>query len=272
MSLLWKDSTIVAFDAEMDGAFPLGFDFCEIGAVKWQNGEIVDEYQTLIRPRKVMSDFVIGIHGITNEMVQNSPRVDEVLPGFLDFIKDSVLLAHHAPFDLGFLMADVEKLSLPQPSNSIICTSLLSRHLVPESPDHKLQTLMKFFDLDAGQAHRALDDAKSCLQLGLKCFERAGKVTIDDLIQLQGVSFQWDDFSMDILRNRIEGFPLLLESLEEGVSCRIRYQGGTTPGKERTIRPIGIVRGPGRDFVQAHCTRSKQDKRFYLDKITAILK
>ncbi len=268
----WKDSVIVAFDAETDGAYPLGFDFCEIGAVKWKNGKIIDEYQTLIKPQKIMGDFVIGIHGITNEMVREAPRVDEVLPEFLKFIEGAVVIAHYATFDVGFLMADVEKLNLKMPENPILCSSLLSRSLIPESPDHKLQTLMKFLNLDSGQAHRALDDAKSCLQLGIKCFERAGNVSIKELQELQGVCLDWKNFSIQSLKSKIEGFFILLASIDEGVSCRIRYQGGSTPGKERAVRPIGIVRGPDKDFVLAHCSRSKKDKRFYLDKITAIFK
>lgn len=266
----WKNSTLVAFDAETDGAYPLGFDFCELGAVKWRDGQIIDKYETLVKPRKKMSDFVIGIHGITNEMVQDAPLIEEVLPDFLKFIDGCVLLAHHAPFDVGFLMADIEKYNLSPPQCPILCTSLLSRHLIPESSNHKLQTLMKFFDIKVKTAHRALEDAISCLKLALKCFERTGPMSIKKLQKMQGGALSWEDFSILNLNQEIPGFPILIDSLNEGVSCVIRYQGGSTPGKERTIKPLGIVRRPDKDFIQAHCQISKKDKRFYLDKIVAI--
>jgi DNA polymerase-3 subunit epsilon len=119
----WKDQTFVAFDTETSGAYPLGADVVEFGAVKWQNGEVIGEYQTLLKPREKMSDFIIGIHGITNEMVADAPTMDQKVSEILEFLGSSVLMAHHAPFDLGFMAIEFEINSrfLPVPYCAQVC-------------------------------------------------------------------------------------------------------------------------------------------------------
>ena len=81
----WKQTTIIAMDTETTGKYPLESELCEIAAVKWRGGRIVDEYKTLIKPTYLMSDQVIAIHNITNEMVAKAPSIGEVIGGFLQF-------------------------------------------------------------------------------------------------------------------------------------------------------------------------------------------
>ena len=109
----WTDYTYVAFDTETSGKFPLVAEIVEIAAVKWRQGKIIDTYQTLVKPDRLMGEAVIKIHHITNEMVANAPRIHEVIDGFDQFIKESILIAHHAAFDLGFLTIEFEKLNRP---------------------------------------------------------------------------------------------------------------------------------------------------------------
>ncbi len=197
LSEKWQNLTFVAFDTETSGAYPLSADICEIGAVKWQSGKIIEEFHTLLKPKELMSDFIIGIHGITNEMVSNAPRVEDKIKDFYDFIQHSVVVAHHAPFDLGFIAIEFEKAGLKLPEDPALCSSLLSRKLIPEAPRHKLQILIQHLKLHQGQAHRASDDAKACFEVALHCFQRAGaEATLEDLIKLQGKKLYWIDYSM----------------------------------------------------------------------------
>src|ERR1700677_4644319 len=99
----WRDYTYVAFDTETSGKFPLVAEIVEIAGVKWQRGKVIETYQTFVKPQRPMGESVIRIHHITNEMVEDAPRIHEVLPGFDAFIQGSVLMAHHAAFDMGFL-------------------------------------------------------------------------------------------------------------------------------------------------------------------------
>src|SRR5580693_4927267 len=92
---LWTDATLVALDLETTGKYPLDAEICEMAAVKWQNGQIVDTFQTLIRPTQPMSQAVIAIHNITNEMVADAPLLHEKLEEFHRFVSDGWLIAHH---------------------------------------------------------------------------------------------------------------------------------------------------------------------------------
>ena len=105
----WRDVPIVALDLETSGQYPINDDICEIAGARYVNGEVVEKFEQLVKPREKMSDFIITIHGITNEMVADAPPVAEVIPSFAEFVKDSVVVAHHSPFDLGFLAYDFEK-------------------------------------------------------------------------------------------------------------------------------------------------------------------
>lgn len=264
------DVPLVAFDTETSGAYPVGNDIVEFGAVKYYQGREVDRLQIFIKPRELMSDFIIGIHGITNEMVAQSPRMPEVISQIHSFLKHSVVVAHHSPFDVGFLVYDFEKSHLNLPSSPILCSSLLSRKLIKETENHKLQTLVKYFGFDGGEAHRALDDARSCLMVTLECLKRLPpQVTIGELTQIQEKQISWSQFL--ILKS---GQPLLLtlaDAIERKRNVEISYEkGGGGRSELRQIRPQGIVRNPDADYVQAICLRDGASKRFYISKIKDI--
>src|SRR4051812_41661743 len=99
----WSEFEFVAFDTETSGAYPLGCEVVEFGAVKWKGGKEIDSFQTLLKPSKPMSDFIIGIHGITNEMVADAPEMKDKISEIHQFLQGAIPLAHHAPFDMGFL-------------------------------------------------------------------------------------------------------------------------------------------------------------------------
>ena len=159
LSLPITQHTIVALDLEAAGAYPVGYDIVEFGAVKWRNGQIVDRLQLLLKPREPMSDFIIGIHGITNEMVADAATIADRVGEIHQFLSGAVVVAHHAPFDEGFLAWEFEKAALGFPNAEVLCSSLLARQLVRDVENHRLQTLVKYFGLRAGTAHRAGDDA-----------------------------------------------------------------------------------------------------------------
>lgn len=260
-----QDYTYVAFDTETSGAYPIGYDIVEFGAIKWYQGKEVGRLQFLLKPRETMSDFIIGIHGITNEMVADAPQMAEKISEIHEFFKDSVIMAHHAPFDLGFVAIEFEKHRLQLPGGPILCTSLLSRRWIPETENHKLQTLVKHFQFDGGAAHRAFDDAKSCLMVGMECFKRMPNSSLQEALQSQGKNLQWKDYalvhsSQEILKN-------LILAIEQKKNVDMIYDGGSKKGETRTVKPIGIVRNPDGDYLMAHCLSENTNKRYYLSRI-----
>lgn len=263
----WTDYTYVVFDTETSGAYPVGNEIVEIGAVKWTPAAgQMERFTSLLKPEKLMSDFIIGIHGISNEMVAGAPKIDAVLPKFMEFLGDAVLVAHHAPFDVGFLTYELERLKMRVPRCPILCTSLLARRLVPESPNHRLQTLVKELKLTAGTAHRAMDDADACRDLLEVCLKRVGeKANLKDVAKKMGKKLQWQDY---YLLSENQGVVAeVVKSLQAGKDLEFVYDGGSSKGMTRRMTALGVVRNPDGDYIQGVCHIDRASKRFYLSRI-----
>ncbi|MBX3039154.1 MAG: 3'-5' exonuclease [Bdellovibrionaceae bacterium] len=259
----WTEYTFVAFDTETSGAWPIGCDIVEFGAVKWQGGKEIDQIQMLFKPREPMTDFIIGIHGITNEMVEQAPPISQEIRRIGDFFRGAVSMAHHAPFDLGFVTIDLEANGVALPEEPALCTSLLSRKLIHGTPNHKLQTLVQHLGIDGGSAHRALDDARSCLQVGLKCFETLGpEATLEQILKTQEKRLFWKDYQI------LKGATPLIKTISEAIREKAVFHFVYDKGHDfRGAKPMGIVRNPDGDFMQALCMKDGIAKRFYLSKI-----
>ena len=268
----WNEYTYVAFDIEASNPYPLAGEMCEIAAVKWHNGAIVGEFQTLLKVSAPMSDFIISIHNITNEMLATAPKLEEKIHEFRDFIDGAVGIAHHAPFDMGFITAAIDEFGLPWPNTYVLCSSLLSRSIFPESTDHRLQTLVNHLKIQGGQAHRALDDAKACLQVFVKCMEKLHQIpptrTLEQVGGVQGKLLTWQRFSIkEFCKEKIG--EAIVEALRKKVHLEIIYQGGSHKGKPRQVKPMGLVRNPDGDFILAQDFEGGEPKRFYLNRITS---
>lgn len=266
-----SESFFVAFDTETTGAYPVRWEICEIAGVKWKDGQIIDKFSQLVRPRGPMHPIAYQIHGISASQLDKQPYIEEVLPDFLDFIEDATLIAHHAPFDIGFLSYDIEeKCRYPLPTNKIICTSLLSRKIFPKSPDHKLQTLMKYLKLKKQQPHhRSLSDSNACLLVALECFKKINPLTMDSINALMNVSLTWGRFSLKTLQ-AIPEMKILIKAILDRQQISIVYHRGSRPGVSRKLLPVGLVRNPTGDFLVAEDQSSNKPKRFYLDFVTNI--
>lgn len=265
----WQDYTYVAFDTETSGKFPLVAEVVEVAAVKWRGGKIIDSYQTLVKPSRPMGEAVIRIHHITNEMVENAPNISAILPKFDAFIQDSVLVAHHAAFDIGFLTLEYEKHNMALPTACSIDSCLLARKVFPKSTNHRLATLVALFDIKIENAHRALDDSKACLEVAMKCMEKVGQeATLEHLFKIQGTQFEWTRYSMkDLLSNEVTR--PLVEGARKQLVLEITYKGGSHPGEPRRITPQGLVRNPEGDYIVGLCHQDNTEKRFYLNRISS---
>ncbi len=263
----WTDLTFVGFDTETTGKYPLTAEICEIAGVKWRGGKVIDTFSTLVKPSRPMGEEVIKIHGITNEMVAAAPAIAERIGEFHAFLAGAVPIAHHAPFDLGFIAVEFERAGLALPAEPVICSSLLSREMIPESGNHRLQTLIGFLGLERGAAHRAHDDAKACLGVAIRCMERMEPApTLARVFQAQGGALHWRRFSMRELEDKDE-VGALVQASREGSDVEFVYAGGSKPGQKRRIKPIGVVRSLDGDFFVGVGPGETQSKRFFLDKV-----
>ena len=164
---------IIVLDFETTGLSTKGGDRAiEVGAVALQNGQITDRYQSLINPGFRVNAFIENYTHISNAMLAGAPDSHQVMPLLRDFIGDSVVVAHNASFDKGFLEAEYRRLGYPT-SHPFICSMRIARRLYPEAPNHRLGTLVEYTRTPhCGQFHRALADAEMTGYLWLNMVER----------------------------------------------------------------------------------------------------
>jgi DNA polymerase-3 subunit epsilon len=175
-------------DLETTGGSPADCSITEIGAVKYVGGVEVGSFQTLVNPGSPIPPFITILTGITQAMVVQAPGIEEVLPTFLEFIGDSVIVGHNVRFDLSFLNADALRLGYGRLPNRSVDTCALARRLIRnEVRNLKLQTLAGYFRSPTAPTHRALEDAKATAWVLHGLLERAGSLGItalEDLLQL----------------------------------------------------------------------------------------
>lgn len=160
----------VVFDFETTGTSPKYDEIIEIGAVKLVNGQIVDNFYSLVKPRTEISKISQQITGITMAELENAPSINHVWPQFLDFIKDSVLVAHNADFDVSFIKAISPDLDI-----TYLDTLRLSRTVQPNRKIHSLASLVRQFRLGKFKHHRADEDAAILAKVFLKLLEKVYK-------------------------------------------------------------------------------------------------
>jgi len=169
---------VVAFDLETTGLDPVRDRIVEIGAVKFDRKGFVARFSTLVNPGIPMPTEAGRVNNITDEMLAGKPGIGEVMPDFLCFIRDTVLAAHNAPFDCGFINEKLKTARLPFPSlpNPIADTLVFSRDRFPGLKSYSLQNLARELRIPARDAHRAEDDARLCMELFIRCMESGRKV------------------------------------------------------------------------------------------------
>lgn len=149
----------IAFDLETTGTVPGVDAICEIGAIRFIDGQVDSMYCTLIDPRKPIPPGASAVNGITDDMVAGKPLIESVLPSFAEFCGDDVLVAHNAPFDAQFLISDIKKFETPAPKGVILDSLPIARKVLPGLPNYKLGTLIQHLKIPAQGFHRAEADA-----------------------------------------------------------------------------------------------------------------
>ena len=264
----------MAFDIETSGQYPVQAEICELGAVKWayQDGQptVLDTFESLIAVSQPMPQEVIDIHNISNAMLAKAPSVRSVLEKFLHFMGGAFGVAHHAPFDMGFLAYAFEQNNLAFPEQPVFCSSLLARKLIPDSPRHKLPILAKHLSIPTGNLHRALDDSEICRHIMQHCGLRAtnlkqggaqvarikqGKppaLSVGELFAYQKHgALRWGDFSIHQLLKQRPEFEAVLQAIRQKTSIDMVYKKGEPPYKTRRVQPIGLALRPNEAFLAA---------------------
>ena len=242
---------IVALDLETTGLSAIRHRIVELAAVCWQDGEETGAFQTLVNPDCPMPLRVIKVHGITDEMLQDQPRIHEVLPAFLDFCDAEVVLAHNSPFDTRFLDAECTLLGLPLFTRPVLDTCMLARERLPGCPNYRLETLKAALGLGRGVAHRGLADARDCLGVYLRCMEAVPPT-----------------LRLPVLPPSLpEHLTPLSEALANGGNVIIEYRDVRGNHTLREVQPLFI----DTHIMQAFCLLRQDKRHFSLERIERIL-
>ncbi|MDQ2838750.1 MAG: DEDD exonuclease domain-containing protein [Actinomycetota bacterium] len=189
------NTTFVVVDLETTGGAAASDGITEIGAVKIRAGEVLGEFATLVDSGVAITPFVSVLTGITDQMVAAAPPLSAVLPSFLEFAAGAVLVAHNAPFDIGFLKAACARQARPWPNPAVVDTALLARRVLTrdEVPNCKLSTLSGFFQAATVPNHRALADARATVDVLHGLIGRLGTLGVHSLPELRAFSAQVTD-------------------------------------------------------------------------------
>jgi len=183
-----RDVTFCVVDLETTGGSAAGGSMItEIGAVKVRGGEVLGEFQTLVNPHAAIPAFIAVLTGITNSMVATAPSIEAALPQFLEFARGSVLVAHNAPFDVGFLKHFCEQQQRAWPGFEVVDTAKLARRVITrdDAPNCKLSSLAVTFGATTTPNHRALSDARATVDVLHGLIGRLGNLGVHTLEELQ---------------------------------------------------------------------------------------
>lgn len=177
------DNEYVVFDIETTGFSAVNNKIIEIGAVRLRNNQVVDTFSALINPQESIPLKITELTGIDDEMVRYEPTIETVLPKFYEYIQDTILVAHNASFDTGFIREKLKAFDLTL-DNPILDTLQLSRTLLTDLKSFKLNKIAKYFNVSLENHHRAVDDATATAQIFIKLLEMLKDKDIKNLKEI----------------------------------------------------------------------------------------
>ena len=205
------DDKYVVFDIETTGFSPEKNKIIEIGAVKVEGGEIVDRYSTFINPQVPIPFRIEELTSIRDDMVVSSPTVDVILPEFMEFCKDCIMVAHNADFDMSFIKHNCEELGLDC-NPTIVDTVSLARFLLPALNRFKLDTVAKALGVSLDHHHRAVDDAACTAMIFVKFIQMLKDRGIENLDQINAMA----QSSVETIRKMPTYHAIILATCDQG--------------------------------------------------------
>ena len=167
-----KEATYVVFDVETTGLSNQYDQIIELAAVKVKDGEIIDKFERFSNPHEKLSETIINLTHITDDMLVDAPEIEEVLTEFKEWVGDAIFVAHNASFDMGFIDTGYERLGFGPSTNGVIDTLELSRTINTEYGKHGLNFLAKKYGVELTQHHRAIYDTEATAYIFIKIVQQ----------------------------------------------------------------------------------------------------
>lgn len=191
-----ENTEFVVFDLETTGAKAPPCRITEIGAYRVKGGEVLDKFHTLVNPQTPIPSFIVGLTGINDAMVADAPTFADVAHDFLEFIGDSVLVAHNSGFDMRFLNHEIGRVFPDYKlANPCLCTVQLSRKLLPDIRNHKLVTVAEHYSIDLVDHHRASADAYATAHIFVNLLTQMRSDGVSDLTTVRGFSSRKNNYA-----------------------------------------------------------------------------
>lgn len=265
--MLFGDRPLVAFDTETTGLWALSNRLVEIGAVRFRLGdESISTFQELINPEREILVDAIAVHHITDAMVAGAPKATEVLPRFVEFVGNGVLIAHNAPFDISFVGSELDRAQLPLPSNPVLDTVDIFHRLFPGAPSYSLLSLVTLFRIAQNQEHRALSDA-----LHVRSLMEAAALRLLDLPDPAEAARAFAVHSLTEWREKEIDLPAeftdITLAIEKKLAIEMLYATENGMPQRRIVHPKQIQARKAYFYLVAYCQTAQAERTFRLDRI-----
>jgi DNA polymerase III epsilon subunit family exonuclease len=256
--------TFTVLDVETTGLTPhFGDRICEVALLRCRGGRELSRFQSLVDPGRPISPGARAVSGITDEEVAGAPTFGEVAQMVLDFVEDSAIVAHNAPFDLSFLSRELEICGYSAITSVVIDTLALARHCY-RFPSNSLGSVARFLGLEICGEHRALADVvttRGILELFLADLVERGVTTLGQLMEAQGGR-------IGVHRREVAPLPPQIEEALEGEGkLLLRYVSAQGEETVRMVTPLFVEAYGGYLYLVAFCHLRHEQRSFRLDRI-----
>lgn len=249
--IILKDATYVVFDVETTGLSATRDKIIEIAAVKVSASEVIAKFQMFVDPEEPLSAFTTSLTSITDEMVKGQPKIDQALPKFLDFAKDSILVAHNALFDVGHIRERANDLDLSFDASKVIDTLNLARYFYSDQLKRfNLKAVSKLFKVKQVKHHRAEDDALVTAHIWQQMLQDLSKLGIKkykDINQAIDINEAWKHEMprhLNVLAQNQEGYKNLFKVVSDALTDHF-YKGPRTLKSVLEKHREGLLIGSG---------------------------
>lgn len=260
-----NEITFALFDVETTGLSPAyGHRICEVACLCVRDGVETGRFESLVDPERAITAGAFRVNRITPEMLAGAPPFSAIAEPLLALMEDSVLVAHNAPFDLGFLAKEMEITNLAPPEGPIVDTLALSRRIY-RSASHSLSAITRTLQLPVEPTHRAMSDVQATRNLLDKMLDdlesRWNVSTLAQVIDFQGGPIPYPHPRILPLP------PAIAEALESRGRVFMRYVDANGQETERVVRPLSVGEQRGYLYLTAHCYRRDELRTFRLDRV-----
>jgi DNA polymerase III subunit epsilon len=260
-----SQTTFAVFDVETTGLSPAyGHRVCEVACLSVRKGVEIARFESLVDPQRPISEGAFHVNHITPQMLAGAPTFDAIAGPLLALMADAVIVAHNAPFDLGFLAAELEIAQLPAPEGLVVDTLVLARRTYSFARNG-LSAVAAALGVATGPAHRAMGDVWTTHQVLERILSdleaRWNVTTLGQLIAFQGGPIPYPQPRVLPLP------PTIAEALESGGRVLMRYVDAYGQETIRAIRPLRVHEQRGLLYLVAHCYRADALRTFRLDRV-----